>query len=354
MERKFLKFKVGDRVRVKGEKFCEKNIPGKIGTILRVDSQTSVLVEFDEYIGGHDGGYEGKSGHCWWGNAQMELEFYDEKSKEEVTKSHKFKVGDKVRATHPTRYGCTNSKKKWEGVVEKVSDNYFNARTTNSTDHTDIGTAFSGLDYDKFELIEEKPSVTDLDWEAFRDHNLVVRVTTRKDYDAFMKECEERGLRWNSGSKPTEWNGYHETKEGTLIFCGSFTTDRLTKSWTGETSGLSVIDYPVTEKHWSLTITGKGDVTTAVYSEGGKEVKTETVKRYHEDKFDIRTAVDAVVDKVLPKDESKGFTGKVVCLRKYMGFTPHKVYTVTDDAMYDDDSDRRDYHRISEYFFTIE
>lgn len=60
-------FKVGDRVRcIDG--FGNPNAIGKIGTVIdNADIDTNrVLVEFDEFVNGHDGCGRGKYGRCWW------------------------------------------------------------------------------------------------------------------------------------------------------------------------------------------------------------------------------------------------------------------------------------------------
>ena len=57
-------FKVGDRVRcIDG--FVNPNATGKIGTVID-NADFSVLVEFDEFVKGHDGSGRGKDGRCWW------------------------------------------------------------------------------------------------------------------------------------------------------------------------------------------------------------------------------------------------------------------------------------------------
>ena len=61
-------FKVGDRVKAIKDAYG-KAITDKTGTIIHLNDETSVLVEFDENIGGHDGlitYLKGKNGHCWW------------------------------------------------------------------------------------------------------------------------------------------------------------------------------------------------------------------------------------------------------------------------------------------------
>lgn len=66
-------WKVGNRVKVV-DVSVDRRRPqirqGQEGTVvLLVDGSDMVLVEFDEYVDGHDGnriGFTGKNGHCWW------------------------------------------------------------------------------------------------------------------------------------------------------------------------------------------------------------------------------------------------------------------------------------------------
>lgn len=58
-------FHVGDRVRAISEYMGNQKIINQIGTIIRIDLQ-SMVVEFDNDIDGHDGGFgTGKYGYCW-------------------------------------------------------------------------------------------------------------------------------------------------------------------------------------------------------------------------------------------------------------------------------------------------
>lgn len=66
-------FKVGDRVKFK---YYFQMLFDKQGTIIRIKDDNhkfwpKALVEFDEYIGGHDGGGMGKDGHCWWSHFNL-------------------------------------------------------------------------------------------------------------------------------------------------------------------------------------------------------------------------------------------------------------------------------------------
>ena len=62
-------FKVGDRVECIEKETWNYRIAGKKGTILQV-TPTDVLVEFDDDVNGHAGGWgsdiKGKPGHCWY------------------------------------------------------------------------------------------------------------------------------------------------------------------------------------------------------------------------------------------------------------------------------------------------
>lgn len=55
---KFVEYKIGDRVRTHNE--------NNIGTIIDFDTAYVALIEYDEFINGHDGCGMGKQGHCWW------------------------------------------------------------------------------------------------------------------------------------------------------------------------------------------------------------------------------------------------------------------------------------------------
>lgn len=63
------RFQVGDRVRCikKDYEISGINIVNELGVIREAETgASSVLVEFDNNIGGHSGGGKGKDNHCWW------------------------------------------------------------------------------------------------------------------------------------------------------------------------------------------------------------------------------------------------------------------------------------------------
>lgn len=63
-------FKIGDRVKVisvpsRKAAFIDTMIIGRTGTVKELE-KTFAGVEFDEYMGGHNGSWGGKQGYCWY------------------------------------------------------------------------------------------------------------------------------------------------------------------------------------------------------------------------------------------------------------------------------------------------
>lgn len=89
------KFQVGDRVRCikRDYEIGGINIVNELGVIREAETgDSSVLVEFDNNIGGHSGGGKGKDNHCWWVmNSSEYLELVDNKDAKEIN------VGDRVK-----------------------------------------------------------------------------------------------------------------------------------------------------------------------------------------------------------------------------------------------------------------
>lgn len=95
------KFQVGDRVRCikRDYEIGGINIVNELGVIREAETgASSVLVEFDNNIGGHSGNGKGKDNHCWWiMNSSEYLELVDNKD------AKKINVGDRVKVTNPGR-----------------------------------------------------------------------------------------------------------------------------------------------------------------------------------------------------------------------------------------------------------
>lgn len=75
METEMNDLKVGDRVKVisvpafikkRGEEYDVKVMPGMTGTVNALYLDGRIGVEFDIFMGGHYGDWNGKNGHCWY------------------------------------------------------------------------------------------------------------------------------------------------------------------------------------------------------------------------------------------------------------------------------------------------
>lgn len=93
------RFQVGDRVRFikRDYEIGGINIVNELGVIREAETgASSVLVEFDNNIGGHSGNGKGKDNHCWLiMNSSEYLELVDNKDAKEIN------VGDRVKVTNP-------------------------------------------------------------------------------------------------------------------------------------------------------------------------------------------------------------------------------------------------------------
>ena len=60
-------------------------------------------------------------------------------------------------------------------------------------------------------LIESLPTETSLDWNKFAHGKLEVKVN-KKNYDAFMKQCYQRGFTWYMCAQVNPWKMYDEMR----------------------------------------------------------------------------------------------------------------------------------------------
>ena len=121
--------KIGDRVRVVSESktiYTPKNkiINGMIGTVKDQRGERSGI-EFDDYIGGHNGVWNGKDGHCWYVDNEY-LEKIEETDTEE-TKAEMLeqKILEVLREEIGVRIGeefdvYENGEKQWTCKFDEV------------------------------------------------------------------------------------------------------------------------------------------------------------------------------------------------------------------------------------------
>src|SRR5574344_204754 len=58
-------------------------------------------------------------------------------------------------------------------------------------------------------------------WKEFKEGKIAVHCDTEEKANDFLKGCDEQGIKWNSGSKATDFNGY-EIHQNETCYAHSF------------------------------------------------------------------------------------------------------------------------------------
>ena len=85
-----------------------------------------------------------------------------------------------------------------------------------------------------------------------------------------------------------------------------------------------------------IVITTDGTETLARLYDGKKIVKTATAKCSPDDNFSFETGAKIAFERLFGSEEPKYFSGKAVCVNKYLGFTVGKIYEFADGQCLDD------------------
>ena len=88
-----------------------------------------------------------------------------------------------------------------------------------------------------------------------------------------------------------------------------------------------------------IVITSNGAETLARLYDGNKVIKTATAKCSSDDKFSFETGAKIAFERLFDgeeKEEPKYFSGKVVCVKPYTGFTVGRIYEFIEGQCLDD------------------
>ena len=80
-------------------------------------------------------------------------------------------------------------------------------------------------------------------FERFKNEQIVVNVRSQKQYDDFMKMCEEQGLKWYNGDLPTEINFYNDYEEEICIKVTNLTRLTYCNINSYKNDGYKIITY---------------------------------------------------------------------------------------------------------------
>lgn len=171
------KFKIGDRVKAVKEYDENRNIAGKIGTVIALYGYgaDNIGVEFDDKIGfyGHTCGGKGKDGHCWW-CADYTLE--------------PVRVNEKIVITTD---GKTTTAKMYAGKsIIKTS-----TAKCSPDDKFDFVTGAKIA----FDRLTCRPDYNFFDWNAFKREKTIAKVT-KNNWREFVSEAKNHGLTFCDGA----------------------------------------------------------------------------------------------------------------------------------------------------------
>ena len=123
-----------------------------------------------------------------------------------------------------------------------------------------------------------------------------IRCKNDKKKNAVLKECDKRGVVWNSGKKATSILPLASVLE--MDFFGN---GKLTQSNGHDERNVvdfDQIDFDPREPSYQILIDCDGTTTTATMTINGREIKTAIARRNPEDKFDWRKGAELAFERL--------------------------------------------------------
>lgn len=377
--------KVGDRIRMTKDRSAAR--VGMVGTIIDKDGVLDYAVKFDKkFSGGHDCFDRCEDGYGHF-VAYDEFEIIGEE-KPHLICSVKFTENGKLYCylTDDTTITVGSEVKVPVGKTDREKT----ATVERIGYYTEADAPYTVSEMKK---VIGKATPT-FDWDAFKKTKIIVKLDTKEKFDAFMEECDERGIKWRMGNRATDAEYWSDYKKDTSVVYGMYGMRGLgyqtLKRHTEELPDAVVYDYKLPESKPEVKPEPKpepemkrkfkvGDKVRAVtnkYVWTSKKTHWEgEVTELSDDEFCARTTKCDVTSKVgeeflfleydhfeLIKDESKYYNGKVVCTENKIDdkdFTVGKIYEVIDGKIVDNKTHKRpatherlssDFDHLSAYF----
>lgn len=160
-----------------------------------------------------------------------------------------------------------------------------------------------------------------------------------------------KGCNQNPDGKMDKWLGKNMTIRAIYYGC-VYKMKEDAAEWRGDgwAWNENCIAGLVCEK--KIVITTDGSETLARLYDENKVIKTATAKCSPDDNFDFETGARYAFSRLLNKDdaqeEPKYYSGKVVCVDEFLGFTVGKIYEFVDGQCFDDQKMLRPAYRKCE------
>lgn len=126
--------------------------------------------------------------------------------------------------------------------------------------------------------------------------NVDISCRTKEQREIVLKECDKRGVIWNSGEKATA----KISSSYPVLEIGYWNNGKLTHGF-GQKER-NIVDFDQIDftgrKSYQITIDCDGTTTTATMTINGKEIKTSIARRNPKDKFDWKKGAELAFERL--------------------------------------------------------
>lgn len=181
----------------------------------------------------------------------------------------------------------------------------------------------------------------------FIGRKIAVTFKNREERLKFLKMCEEKGIRWNSGDLATKF----DPGDGTTVIFGLNGRDTITYGRPLR-KDRKVIPFSEFECEETIGVIKRKDNTVTVHM-GDLHG---TAKCSPDDQFDLYTGCELALRKALgaerkEPEKPKYYNGKMVCVEdgRYDWWTVGKIYEYKDGVVTSDNGDKYPKHSCEPY-----
>lgn len=126
--------------------------------------------------------------------------------------------------------------------------------------------------------------------------NIDIRCKNDKQKNAVLKECDKRGVVWNTNQKATSLLPFMSVLE--MDFLGNGTLTQSNGHDERNVVNFNQIDFDPHEPSYQILIDCDGTTTTATMTINGREIKTAIARRNPADKFDWKKGAELAFERL--------------------------------------------------------